>query len=395
MVTRSRNLKGQNYSSTSNKPSTQTRRTGAKGKSARPRREITEVDDAPIGNNTRGLSGLPDELLLEIMSSYPVSRPDSLLTDYQDYRVLAEEANKQIKRRDTLTALSQTCGNLRRFVRPYIWSRIEVCPGMHVAGTVLCDPSQNQLTAAENRIFNAELVRQLEIVTVRDPSLAQYIKLVHIEVVDCSTPRVLEELARCISLFPNLRLVKLRIEPPSRKADKLAALEGKAFSQYSYPQIDQVVVSRSAFAFLRSCPSVRSVRVRDFGGWSGKFELRYLKGFCPHMENLALEMSELGSEVETLQAFPKLRSLTVRFDYFYNTPFSEVFTALRTLKHLKNIKLMARFSISKPYTRQLILDLATELLSRLQEEDKEEKEVSLVHPTFAGLKTRRVTLPAP
>ncbi|KDR79841.1 hypothetical protein GALMADRAFT_136433 [Galerina marginata CBS 339.88] len=207
---------------------------------------------------------------------------------------------------------------------------------------------------------------------------------------DCSNPRVLAELARCIALFPNLRLFKLKIEPPSRKADELAALEGNAFSQYSYPRIDQVVVSRSAFAFLRSCPPVRSVRVRDFGGWSGKFELEYLRGFRPHMENL---VAELGvNAVETLQAFPKLRALTLRFDYFYNNSFSEVFTALRTLKHPKTIKLMARFSISKPYTRQLIFDLAVELLSNLQEE---EKEVSLVHPAFGGLKTRRVTLPAP
>ncbi|KDR79844.1 hypothetical protein GALMADRAFT_136435 [Galerina marginata CBS 339.88] len=362
-------------------------RTSKKVKSTRPRHRRTGVDNAPIGDNTKGLPILPDELLLEIMLSYPVSMPDPLSTNIQGYLAVAEETNKHLKRRAILTALSQTCKNLRRFFRPYIWSRIEVCSGMHVFGTALGDANQNHWK------YNLELVRQLEIVTVRDPSLAQYVKLLNVEITDYSTRRILTELARCIALFPNLRLVKLRISLPSRRADNQAALKGKAFSRYSYPQIHQVIVSRSAFAFLLSCPSVRSVNVQDSREWPGRFELRYLKGFCTHLENLAIGGAELESEVETLQAFPKLRTLALKFNYFYYEPSLEAFTALGTLKHLKTINLIWSFSMGNA-SRQLVLDFAVQLLRKLQKEDKEEKEASLTYEAFGCQKTERIRLPA-
>ncbi|KDR79836.1 hypothetical protein GALMADRAFT_241923 [Galerina marginata CBS 339.88] len=378
--------------STSNKYSTQTRRTIKKVKSTRPRRGRTGVDDAPIGDNAKGLPALPDELLLEIMSPYPVPKLDPLLKDIQNRLAVAEEANKHSKRRDTLTALSQTCRNLRRFFRPYVWTRIEVCYGMYVAGEILGNASQN------HRKFNCELVRQLEIVTVRDPSLAQYVKLLNVEVTNYSTRSILAKLARCIALFPNLRLVKLRISLPSRKVDNQAAVKGKAFSRYSYPQIHHVIVSRSAFAFLLSCPSVKSVDVQSSREWPCRFEPRYLKGFCPHLENLAIRMAELASEavntVETLQAFPKLRTLALKFDYFDYNSFLDVFTALETLKHLKAINFVWNSSISKACTRHLVLDFAVQLLRKLQKEDREEKVGSLTYAAFGCMRTERICLSA-
>jgi hypothetical protein len=126
-------------------------------------RKILELEDAPSPQceNTTGLALFPDELLLEILSYYP----ECELDPNEEYS--KQDADAQFARREALIALSQTCRNLRRFLRPYIWRRIEVFIGMRVsAGEVLNTEEQLAL----------ELVRQLEIVTIRDPDLAGYVK---------------------------------------------------------------------------------------------------------------------------------------------------------------------------------------------------------------------------
>jgi len=133
--------------------------------SKKPSKRRRSFNDSPISEreNTTGLGTLPDELLLEILSYYPESEPGP----NEEYT--KEDADAHFARRERLTALSQTCRNLRRFLRPYVWRRIEVFTGMRVsAGEVL--NTQEKLAL--------ELVRQLEIVTIRAPELAEYIKYV-------------------------------------------------------------------------------------------------------------------------------------------------------------------------------------------------------------------------
>lgn len=133
--------------------------------SKKPAKRRRIFDDAPISEreNTTGLAILPDELLLEILSYYPESEPD-LNEEYSE-----EDANAHFSRRERLTVLSQTCRNLRRFLRPYVWRRIEVFTGMRVsAGEILNTHEKLAL----------ELLRQLEIVTIRAPELAEYVKYV-------------------------------------------------------------------------------------------------------------------------------------------------------------------------------------------------------------------------
>ncbi|KDR79842.1 hypothetical protein GALMADRAFT_136434 [Galerina marginata CBS 339.88] len=408
MTTRSMKGKAQkDKPPTGNKPHSPPTKSSNKVKSNKPKRGKAGIEDAPIGENTKGLPVLPDELLLEIMSWYPVPQADIVSAETSDYRALAQNASEHAARRDTLVALSQTCSRLKRFFRPYIWSRIEVCSGMHVGDAmfgVQRYPAKYLPTSTTNRMINAELVRQLEIVTVRDPSLAEYVKILNAEVEDYSTPTVLTELARCIALFPNLHLVRLEILSSTRTLDNLTTLVSKSFAPYSYPQIDHVVVdSESALSFLRSCPSVRSVNLMNLK-LSGEFG-KHLKGICPQLENLTIDMAALYTE-ETLQVFLNLPTLTLVFNHFNHSLFLSKFMLLGALKNLKTIKLVTDQSYSIRDThKQRALDFAVQHLLKLQAEDKEEKEASLTYMPTVGLgfrysanrnhMTERIRLPVP
>lgn len=126
------------------------------------RAKLSGLDTDSKPQNTSGLAILPDELLLEVLSYYPDSKPE--VSEYS-----RKDADAHFSRRERLIALSETCRNLRRFLRPYVWCRIEVLDRMTTAG---------EETLKTEEQLALELVRQLEIVTIRDPSLAEYVKYV-------------------------------------------------------------------------------------------------------------------------------------------------------------------------------------------------------------------------
>ncbi|KDR77401.1 hypothetical protein GALMADRAFT_245595 [Galerina marginata CBS 339.88] len=360
---------------------------------------LNEDDDSLIASvNTTGLPTLPDELLLEIMSYYPIHTDTmSLSSSWRNRTWKPEDARAHAEWRDTLLSLSQTCRNFRRFFRPYLWRRIEVCAGMHVGDGVL---------GSDDRSFNTELVRQLEIVTVRDPSLAEYVKLLNIEVRDFSTQHVLAELARCMALFPNLHSVRLYIPSRECSSSKVLSLAQKAFSKYIYPQIDSVTVSHIAYPLLRSCPSVRSVNrmgldislIGDtgFGEW--------IRGYCTRLEQYSVTFADTEFK-ENLKALPYLRIISLEFDDDIYSSFSETFKVLATMKHLQKVTLFP-FSVIQQKDRQQILDWVVGILLELQKEDGEAKEVTIRytdalspsqshHENQPFRQSKRVYLPAP
>ena len=129
--------------------------------------------------NTRGFAALPDEMHLEIVSHIP-SVPIPTSTHLESYPEIRRS------RRETFLSLSQTSRSLRRFFLRYLWQRIEVREGMKIEdrrniwkGTRTRTRSAYLAcsTYAPGQIeYTIELVRQLEIVTIRNPQLAQYVK---------------------------------------------------------------------------------------------------------------------------------------------------------------------------------------------------------------------------
>ena len=123
--------------------------------------------------NTRGLPALADEIYLEIISHIP-SVP---IPTTEDSPLYAE-----IRRymRETFFSLSQTCRSLRRVFLRYVWQRIEVRKGIKTGENKDLKTSSR----GQNKASAVELVRQLEIVTIRNPHLAQYVKSVSLLLFD-------------------------------------------------------------------------------------------------------------------------------------------------------------------------------------------------------------------
>ncbi|KDR77409.1 hypothetical protein GALMADRAFT_245602 [Galerina marginata CBS 339.88] len=364
----------------------------------------TEGADAPVEVNAKGFPTMPDELLLEIMSHCPKPR-DVISTEATEDR--AEDAMVYAMRRDMLLALSQTCRNLRRFFRPYVWSRIEVCRGMLDESPA--DGLGGKIHVAEVRqMYNEELVRQLEIVTERDPSLAEHVKLINVEVMNSRIASVLAELARCMALLPNLRVVKLAISPSTSWSDNFYKYAKKAFSRYSYPQVEVAILSRAAYPLLLSCPSVRSV---DRTGNKYSYQRSHIErdfwdcveGFCPKLESLTVDMAAGNSE-EIVRILPNLRQITLRFTSYINRENQVVphtYANLEKLQHLRSIKIETSDSFDF-WARKRAVDWAVRVLLKLQQEDKEDKEVILRYQQHSGYwrhiteyKMETTHLPAP
>ena len=128
-------------------------------------------------DNTRGFAALADEIYLEILSYIPsVPIPTSIYGRSDSYPGIRRS------RHETLLSLSQTSRSLRRVFWRYLWQRIEVCEGMKIGDTDDTLKSRPYLNVLEDptghKTYATELVRQLEIVTIRNTQLAQYVKSV-------------------------------------------------------------------------------------------------------------------------------------------------------------------------------------------------------------------------
>ena len=119
--------------------------------------------------NTRGFASLADEIYLEVVShilSVPIPTPKSI--HFKSYPEIRRS------RHETLLSLTQTSRSLRRFFWRYLWQRIEVREGMKIGGRNYTLKDSRSPTSCKK--YATELVRQLEIVTIGTPLLAQYVK---------------------------------------------------------------------------------------------------------------------------------------------------------------------------------------------------------------------------
>ena len=98
-----------------------------------------------------------------------------------------------------------------------------------------------------------------------------------------SAKAVLAELARCLSLFPNLHTVQIDVDQECRL--HLEEIFEQTFEKYSYPQIRNVFIMPLSSSFVASCPQVR--RAGFTRNCSMLFPLlKIILHNCPHLEVL-------------------------------------------------------------------------------------------------------------
>ncbi|GLB36777.1 hypothetical protein LshimejAT787_0310640 [Lyophyllum shimeji] len=201
----------------------------------------------PVNVNTTGFSVLPAELLLEIISHIPCLPIPALPKDLES--TYADRAK-----------LSQMCRSLRRAFLPVVWERIE---------TLRRNASAKSLAT--------ELIRQLEIVTVRDPSLAAYVKVVNVELTNYSCDTVMEEFARCLALFRNLETIQIFYTSGCPNVVDTQA----AFKDRQFPSLRSVVIPDYAAAILPSCPGAQSVT------WTSQMQVDSTIAWCPNIRRFS------------------------------------------------------------------------------------------------------------
>ncbi|KAK2462994.1 hypothetical protein APHAL10511_004981 [Amanita phalloides] len=353
-----------------------------------PRRYIHEHDSKPVkptlpthGLNAKGLPTVPAELLLEILS-YMQTMPIPCTCEPMRAR------NKERERKMTLFALFQTCRSLRSALLPFVWERIEV------------------YTPDTSRSFNnhwckniaTDLIEQLEIVTIREPSFASFVKTVSVAISGYSAYKVLREFARCLALMPNLQTIQIIDLLDSSVAPNHSAVResdfAKAFKSYTFPSIKHVILSPRAHGLLRCFPNAQRVYLNL--SWapyhrqycvlfdSCKKWLFEVAGHCPNVEEFGCS-GELGQDFMELviSTLPKLRSVQIHFNLIY----SGFISWLSELRNLEKIEFVVPICIKQ-------LEGKREEAIRILEKsngDAKKKMLVISHPEIGNVEVVKLT----
>ncbi|KAJ3517510.1 hypothetical protein NLJ89_g450 [Agrocybe chaxingu] len=295
--------------------------------------------------NTTGLAILSDELLLEIMSSYP---PSSLLNE-ESGRYSVYPLSSTPTRHETLLALSQTCRNLRRFFRPYVWQCLELCgfKPKYRKGSIIKIRAGGHVpgTEGDGRNPNTEIIRLLGIVTRCDPTLANFVNkgsIINVQVVaDLETcDSTLSELACCMTRFPNLHTIKVIYFPNDLPRDIPAE---SPFKDHTYPQICNLLLDEATFPLVLSCPNARNIQANPNSEtfWSLPPYRDYASATA--LQEVGIQFRALRQEhLDLLSLFPSLRTVSCDL-VFYQSIATDVkirnfFRGLSRLSHLKTLR---------------------------------------------------------
>ncbi|KAJ3507704.1 hypothetical protein NLJ89_g6159 [Agrocybe chaxingu] len=298
-------------------------------RSGTPEKQALLANGQPV-LNIKGLPALPDEIYLEIASYLPAIPIPT--TSYD----LALQAHHD--RHITLTSLSTTCRSLRRVFLRYLWQRIEVVDGMQTIAGPLTMLTPKKPTEA-SKMYAEELVRQLEIVTIREPELAAHVNVLNVTILEYAVKTIVPELARCIALFPNLHTIQLNFKI---KKNRLSLLD--VFKEYTYPQIRHACLSESAVAILPSLTGIRRLDAYMNTQWN--LPIEDALGH-PGLEVLASTPFDETAFTHIVEKLPNVREIQLDRTLL-RLGYDEI-KKLSDLKHLHTIRIVIDMKSSVRY----------------------------------------------
>ncbi|KAJ7099180.1 hypothetical protein C8R44DRAFT_988666 [Mycena epipterygia] len=259
--------------------------------------------------NTTGLPSLPVEILHEIVSHLcAVPVPCSY------YHVLSRT---YLERAQALRALSETCQRLRTVFLAYAWERLEVCASPKVSDVYVYKGRQRppkyrwQIWSKDLALeFARELVRQTEIVTVRNPALAKEVRITTVVLSEWSAATVFPEFFRCLSLLPNLHTIQL-LRAPHDGYGRLE-LETAAMG-YTFPSVRTLVLHSDTEVtdIATRCPNLERLATN---AWFSHLQLKNIHESAPNLRTFTRfplpeeYVQDLVKSLPNLSEIPPIRT---------------------------------------------------------------------------------------
>ncbi|KAJ7215198.1 hypothetical protein C8J57DRAFT_1396999 [Mycena rebaudengoi] len=183
--------------------------------------------------NTTGFPALPVETLYEITEHLnPLSTCDYICL-----------------RTRTMRSLAETCRRLRSIFLALSFESLEAWGNLDR----LC--RKKDLA----RELATQLVRQIEIVTIRNSALAQYVKTVTVSLTTYSAATVYPEFFGCLSVLPNLETLQILCLAESWRNNPFHAALGDRI----FPTVRTLLVPQKAFDIIAHYPNIERLTIVD------------------------------------------------------------------------------------------------------------------------------------
>ncbi|KAL5641661.1 hypothetical protein ACGC1H_001961 [Rhizoctonia solani] len=215
---------------------------------------------------TKGLLGLPAELLSHIVSHFSEIRDQHLLisTHYIGSGLNTEDL---LLRFNALRALSQLSRLSRSIFSPLLWERFQIC-----------------LTPKPGWQWHSYIGHAMERKSkglLESKHLWPYVKVVTVAISNFKSSQVIPPFVQLLGMLPNvhtLEILYVTINIPSP-----GYLEAY-FKGYTFPSVQKVVLPAYAREILNCCPNVKEVTCnRDFGD-SGQLVDALIHIGCSNLE---------------------------------------------------------------------------------------------------------------
>ncbi|KAH8795173.1 hypothetical protein DL96DRAFT_1270911 [Flagelloscypha sp. PMI_526] len=151
------------------------------------------------------------------------------------------------ERLKVLKVLSATCRSFRAYTLPLVYESIQV---------LVFGSSSSTIKRPDEHALAIELIEKLEVLTVREPYLGNYVTMVNVILTSVVVPSFFTEFAIALTQFPNLMTVEIM---GCHRKSRLPLR--KAFSKVQLPRVRRIALCPAAHGILPAIYNVSEVYV--------------------------------------------------------------------------------------------------------------------------------------